>query len=77
LQNFRGFSEKCNIEIKIPLEFFEEKQRQNPKMTVEEWQQTKSEFMTFLFCMFVKETPESIREMGEHIYNEINGGKRK
>ena len=32
---------------------------------------TKSEFMTFLFAMFVKETPEAMQEMGKHVYNEL------
>lgn len=43
----------------------------NPNMTPEEWQQTKSEFMTFLFAMFVRETPEVMQEMGKHVYNEL------
>ncbi len=30
------FTEKCNIEINIPLEFIEQKQRENPKITIEE-----------------------------------------
>ena len=32
----------------------------NPNLTPEEWQQTKSEFLSFLFAMFFKETPESM-----------------
>ena len=43
----------------------------NPNMTPEEWQQTKSEFMTFLFAMLVRETPEVMQEMGKHVYNEL------
>ena len=43
----------------------------NTNMTPEEWQQTKSEFMTFLFAMFVRETPEVMQEMGKHVYNEL------
>ena len=43
----------------------------NPNMTPEEWQQTKSEFMTFLFAMFVKETPEAMKELGGHVWNAL------
>lgn len=43
----------------------------NPNMTTEEWQQTKSEFMTFLFAMFVRETPEAMQELGKHVWNEL------
>ena len=47
------------------------KLEQTPDMTAEEWKKTKSEFMTFLFTMFVKETPEAMKELGEHVYNEL------
>ena len=43
----------------------------NPNLTTEEWQQTKSEFMTFLFAMFVMETPEAMQELGKHVWNEL------
>ena len=43
----------------------------NPNMTPEEWQQTKSEFMTFLFAMFVKEAPEAMKELGGHVWNAL------
>ena len=52
-------------------ELLQMKLAQNPNMTAEEWAQTKSEFMTFLFAMFVKETPEAMQEMGKHVYNEL------
>jgi hypothetical protein len=44
---------------------------ENPSMTPEEWKQTKSEFMTFLFYQFVKECPEAMSELGDHVYNEL------
>lgn len=44
---------------------------QNPNLTPEEWAQTKSEFMTFLFTVFVKDTPEAMNELGHHLYNEL------
>ena len=43
----------------------------NPNMTPEEWAQTKSEFMTFMFTVFVKEVPEAMQELGHHVYNEL------
>lgn len=43
----------------------------NPNLTPEEWQQTKSELMTFIFFQFVKETPEAMSELAEHTYNEL------
>lgn len=43
----------------------------NPNLTPEEWQQTKSEFMTFLFAMFVKETPEAMQKLGSHVWHEL------
>ena len=42
----------------------------NPNMTPDEWQQTKSEFMTFIFYQFVKNTPEAMEELASHVYNE-------
>lgn len=49
----------------------EMKLAENPNMTEAEWKQTKSEFMTYIFCMFVKETPEAMSEMAEHVWNEL------
>ena len=34
-------------------------------------QQLKSEFLIFLFIMFVRETPEVMKELGKHIWNEL------
>lgn len=39
------------------------KLEENPDMTAEEWQDTKSQFLTFLFAMFVKETPQAMTEL--------------
>ena len=50
----------------------EMKLKQNPNMTPEEWQDTKSQFMTFMFAMFVKEDPEAMQELGSHLYRELN-----
>lgn len=43
----------------------------NPKLTPEEWQQTKSEFMTFIFAFFMKEKPELRQEFAGHVWNEL------
>ena len=40
----------------------EMKLKQNPNMTPEEWKDTKSQFMTFMFAVFVKEVPEAMQE---------------
>lgn len=45
--------------------------KENPGMTPEEWKKMKSEFMTFIFAMFVKETPEAMEELATHVYNEL------
>ena len=44
---------------------------ENPNMTQEEWQDTKSQFLTFLFAMFVKETPEAMVELAQHCWDEL------
>lgn len=56
---------------KMTNKLLEMKLAENPDMTAEEWKQTKSEFMTFLFLNFVKETPEAMSELAEHVYNEL------
>ena len=45
---------------------------ENPNMTQEEWQDTKSQFLTFLFAMFVKETPEAMAELAQHCWDELH-----
>ena len=50
----------------------EMKLKQNPNMTPEEWQDTKSQFMTFMFAVFVKEVPEAMQELGSHLWYELN-----
>ena len=45
--------------------------KKNPNMTPEEWAQMKSQFMTFIFTMFVKENPQAMNELGTHVYNEL------
>ena len=44
---------------------------ENPNMTQEECQDTKSQFLTFLFAMFVKETPEAMAELAQHCWDEL------
>lgn len=52
-------------------ELLKMKLAQNPNMTADEWAEAKSEFMTFLFAMFVKETPEAMKELGGHVWNAL------
>ena len=49
----------------------EMKLKQNPNMTSEEWQDTKSQFMTFMFAVFVKEVLEAMQELGSHLWHEL------
>jgi hypothetical protein len=44
---------------------------QNPDLTPDEWQKAKSEFLTFLFAMFIKEYPEAMRELSQHVWDEL------
>lgn len=79
--NFNEFVETTSEAIRTVLnseigqqiteELLKKKLKENPNMTAEEWKQTKSEFMTLLFTMFVKETPEAMKELGTHVYNEL------
>lgn len=56
---------------KITNELLKMKLKENPNLTPEEWQETKSQFLTYLFAMFVQENPEAMAELGEHVYNEL------
>lgn len=62
-----------NTEVgqKLTQELLNMKLAENPNMSPEEWQQTKSEFMTFMFVQFVKGCPEAMKELGDHLYNEL------
>ena len=55
----------------ITQKLLEMKLAANPNMTPEEWQDTKSQFLTFLFAMFVKETPEAMAELAQHCWGEL------
>lgn len=79
--NFNEFVEKVaeaervvlNTEMgqKITTELLKMKLKENPNMTEDEWKQTKSEFMTYIFMLFVKEHPEAMKELATHTYNEL------
>lgn len=81
VNNFDGFIEKVSEAERKALnmpagqemtqKLLEMKLAENPNMTAEEWQQTKCEFMTFLFAIFIKETPEAMQELGSHIWHEL------
>lgn len=80
--NFNEFVEKVsdaerkalNTEIgqEMTKKLLKMKLAENPNMTPEEWKQTKSEFMTFIFYQFVKDCPQAMNELGTHVYNELN-----
>ena len=36
-----------------------------------QYKETTSEFMTFMFTVFVQEVPEAMHELGHHVYNEL------
>jgi len=55
----------------ITKKILEMKLAQDTNMTPEEWQNTKSQFLSFLFAMFVKENPEAMKELGTHVWNEL------
>lgn len=59
------------IDQEITRDYLKECLRKNPGMTVEEWKQKKSELMTAIFLMFVKENPEAFNEFSGHVYNEL------
>ena len=83
--NFNEFVEKVSeaertvlnspIGQELTTQLLNMKLAQNPNMTVEEWKETKSEFMTFLFAIFMKEPPEAMQELGTHVYNELQAQK--
>jgi DNA-directed RNA polymerase alpha subunit len=56
---------------KLTQELLKMKLEANPNLTPEEWKQTKSEFMTFIFYQFVKENPEIMEEFSGHVYNKL------
>ena len=79
--NFNDFVEKVTEAERTALntpegqeitkKLLEMKLAQDPDMIPEEWQNTKSQFLTFLFAMFVKENPEAMKELGTHVWNEM------
>lgn len=81
-KDFDGFVNHCSDAIRRTLNdseagreltkrLLEMKLAENPRMTAEERANTKSEFMTFLFCEMVQETPDLMHEMAGHVYNEL------
>ena len=79
--NFNDFVEKVTEAERTALntpegqeitkKLLEMKLAQDPDMIPEEWQNTKSQFLTFLFAMFMKENPEAMKELGTHVWNEL------
>lgn len=79
--NFNDFVEKVTEAERTALntpegqeitkKILEMKLAQDPNMAPEEWQNAKSQFLTFLFVMIVKENPEAMKELGTHVWNEM------
>ena len=85
-KDFDGFVEKVSNAIRVALntpfgqemtkKLLEMKLAQNPRMTQEEWKKTKSEFMAFLFCQFVQDTPGAMKELAGHVWDELQEDKK-
>ena len=85
-KDFDGFVEKVSSALRVALntpfgqemtqKLLEMKLAQNPRMTQEEWKRTKSEFMTFLFCQFVQDTPGAMKELAGHVWEELQEDKK-
>lgn len=85
--SFDGFVEKTSAAIRVALnspvgqemtqKLLEMKLAQNPRMSKEEWKQTKSEFMTFIFCQFVQDCPGAMQELAGHVWEELQKEDRK
>lgn len=79
--NFNDFVEKVTEAERTALntpegqeitkKILEMKLAQDPNMTPEEWQNAKSQLLTFLFVMIVKENPEAMKELVTHVWNEM------
>lgn len=81
-ENFKGFVDTASDAIRKMLneteigqqltrDVLDEALRKNPNMTAEEWQDIKSQFMTFLFAKLVSDHPELMEELATHSYNEL------
>lgn len=60
-----------DIGQKITTELLEMKLKENPYLTKEEWNETKSEFMTWLFCQLCLENSEISSELAEHVWEKL------
>jgi len=45
--------------------------KENPGMTVKEWNRIKEGFVVFIFSEFLDEFPDVKAEFSEHIYNDL------
>lgn len=83
--SFNDFVEKVSeaerVALNTPMgqemtkELLKMKLKENPNMTADEWKQTKSEFMTYIFAQFVMQFPEAMEELSTHTYNELKKGE--
>ena len=56
---------------KMTEELLKMKLESNPDMTPEEWQQTKSDFMYFIFNQILLNSPELRDEFSGHLYDKL------
>lgn len=80
--NFKEFVQTASSAIKNALneteigqqlsqELLKEALRKNPNMTQTEWNEIKSQFMTFMFAKLVSDRPGLMEELATHTYNEL------
>lgn len=68
-----GIIDALNTEAgqEITNKLLAEKLKENPSMTTEEWTRTKQELVAFIFCEYMKNTPQAMQELATHTYNEL------
>lgn len=70
IESIRNALNSCTGQ-EITRELLKQKLKENPNMTKEEWENVKSSFMSYIFLFAVKESPDLMREMSEHLFNEL------
>lgn len=52
-------------------ELLKKKLEENPNMTEAEWAKCKQEFMAFVFASMIKASPDLMKELSEHVWEEL------
>lgn len=50
--------------------------KDNPNMSEDEWSKIKQEFLVYMFFNLIKDAPDLMREMGEHLYKKLNSDEK-